>query len=239
VHRIGRTARIGRRGDALLYLLPREDTYVQFLQQKRVPIAEDNTSVNDAALAALPDVREEVKKMALADRAVMELGQRAFVAFVRAYREHKLQFIFVFGQVPFGDIARGLALLFLPKMPDLKSFQIKFKPADVAPSSITFKDRQREQQRLTNIPLKQAQREAEKKKREAKKKANLKKREAKKKANPNNRKRTHEQMADEWDELQKECRLMKKVSRRKMTKKEFAIAVNERKAGDGDGSGSE
>jgi len=32
VHRCGRTARIGRSGSALLFLLPTEDAYVDFLQ---------------------------------------------------------------------------------------------------------------------------------------------------------------------------------------------------------------
>lgn len=32
VHRCGRTARIGRKGSAILFLLPTEDDYVQFLR---------------------------------------------------------------------------------------------------------------------------------------------------------------------------------------------------------------
>lgn len=40
VHRSGRTARNGRSGNALLFLLPSEESYVDFMESKGVPLAE-------------------------------------------------------------------------------------------------------------------------------------------------------------------------------------------------------
>lgn len=41
VHRCGRTARLDRNGDALVFLLPNEDAYVNFMYiNQRVPIEE-------------------------------------------------------------------------------------------------------------------------------------------------------------------------------------------------------
>ena len=40
VHRIGRTARMGRTGNSIIYLHPHEDTYINYLQNKDMPMEE-------------------------------------------------------------------------------------------------------------------------------------------------------------------------------------------------------
>jgi ATP-dependent RNA helicase DDX55/SPB4 len=40
VHRVGRTARMGRSGSALALLLPNESSYVEFLRLRKVPLVE-------------------------------------------------------------------------------------------------------------------------------------------------------------------------------------------------------
>ena len=83
VHRVGRTARMGRSGRALLLLRPSEDTYVPFLQLRKVPL----TQVEPAP--GLTSLRAALTQLLVADRALVEAAAKAFVAYVRAYKEHQ------------------------------------------------------------------------------------------------------------------------------------------------------
>lgn len=46
VHRCGRTARMGRSGNALAFLLPHEDAYVDLLAQRRIPLTQRDPEVD-------------------------------------------------------------------------------------------------------------------------------------------------------------------------------------------------
>ena len=85
VHRIGRTARAGQSGRALVLLLPHEDGYLPFLEKRGIQLEElpDELRVEDeAALTTL----KRCKRMVETDRAVMLKSTKAFLSFVRAYQ---------------------------------------------------------------------------------------------------------------------------------------------------------
>ncbi|XP_018894007.2 ATP-dependent RNA helicase DDX55 isoform X2 [Gorilla gorilla gorilla] len=89
VHRCGRTARIGHRGSALVFLLPMEESYINFLAiNQKCPLQEMKLQRNTV------DLLPKLKSMALADRAVFEKGMKAFVSYVQAYAKHECNLIF-------------------------------------------------------------------------------------------------------------------------------------------------
>uniref|UniRef100_A0A3Q1HL82 ATP-dependent RNA helicase n=2 Tax=Anabas testudineus TaxID=64144 RepID=A0A3Q1HL82_ANATE len=143
VHRCGRTARIGNQGNALVFLLPMEESYVNFLSinqkcplQKMPPVAD------------VVDVLPKVKAMAVADRAMFDRGMRAFVSYVQAYAKHECSLIFRIKDLNFASLARGFALLRLPKMPELRGKTFPdFTETTMDTDTIRYKDKNREKQR--------------------------------------------------------------------------------------------
>ncbi|TNM92119.1 hypothetical protein fugu_019131 [Takifugu bimaculatus] len=115
VHRCGRTARIGNQGNALVFLLPMEESYVNFLSINQKCPLQKMPPINDVV-----DVLPKVKAMSLADRATFDRSMRAFVSYVQAYAKHECSLIFRVKDLDFGSLARAFALLRLPKMPELK-----------------------------------------------------------------------------------------------------------------------
>lgn len=135
VHRCGRTARIGNTGNALVFLLPTEDSYVKFIEINQKVVLkpyEKTEGVNNY----LP----KLQKFALKDRAVYEKGARAFVSFVQSYIKHECNMIFRMKALDFGKLATGYGLLRIPKMPELKGKVIEnFQPVDIDISTIPYK----------------------------------------------------------------------------------------------------
>jgi ATP-dependent RNA helicase DDX55/SPB4 len=162
VHRCGRTARMGRSGSALAFLTPAEIPYVDFLNLRKIPLTEeppedldkvDNSGTNtkESLKNALTFLRRESEL----DRAVMEAGTKAFVSYIRAYKEHHCKYIFRLEDVPLGHLAASFALLKLPRMPEAKKASRLasagelegFVQSEVDPETVKFKDKVREKQR--------------------------------------------------------------------------------------------
>uniref|UniRef100_A0A8D3D772 ATP-dependent RNA helicase n=1 Tax=Scophthalmus maximus TaxID=52904 RepID=A0A8D3D772_SCOMX len=143
VHRCGRTARIGNQGSALVFLLPMEETYVTFLSINQKCPLQKMPPVKDVV-----DVLPKVKAMSLADRAMFDRGMRAFVSCVQAYAKHECSLIFRIKDLDFASLARGFALLRLPKMPELRGRMFPdFTETTVDTETIRYKDKNRQKQR--------------------------------------------------------------------------------------------
>ena len=180
-HRCGRAGRAGREGKAVVFLVKgKEDTYVDFLKVRKVPIHRWGWSGGPTITENVEDVEEdetmteateeqdeallgkivkeepeddaentaflkELQKIVRTDRDLHDKGTMAYVSFIRSYSKHEASFIFRSRDLDLGSLARGYALLRLPKMPELKNEKaggsIKgFLPAviDVSGRGFTF-----------------------------------------------------------------------------------------------------
>uniref|UniRef100_A0A8D2Q5A9 ATP-dependent RNA helicase n=1 Tax=Varanus komodoensis TaxID=61221 RepID=A0A8D2Q5A9_VARKO len=222
VHRCGRTARIGHLGNALVFLLPMEETYVNFLAiNQKCPMQEMKPQNNVA------DVLPKLKSLSLADRAVYEKGMKAFVSSVQAYAKHECNLIFRLKDLDFTSLARGFALLKMPKMPELKGKSFPdFVPVDVDTDSIAFRDKNREKQRQIFLEQRKKGRlEQEGKRKIIKNKAWSKQKSKKEKKKKMTAKRKREEGSDvddeEMEELLKDTRLLKRLKKGKISEEEF------------------
>uniref|UniRef100_A0A8C4Q788 ATP-dependent RNA helicase n=2 Tax=Eptatretus burgeri TaxID=7764 RepID=A0A8C4Q788_EPTBU len=238
VHRCGRTARIGHRGCALLFLMPMEDAYVQFLaNNQKCPLQEMEVQ------AEVPDVLPRLRTVALGDRAMLDKSLRAFVSFIQAYNKHECNLLFRIKDLDFGGLARGFALLRLPWMPELRDRPVPdFEPEIMDLNTIQYKDKHRECQRQDQLS-EQARKEEESRDNggEVEKKRDLarirrrnsqnavpwskqkRRRERRKKRIA---KRTAEDMLGldgdaDLDELIRDTRLLKRLKRGKISREEF------------------
>ncbi|XP_061173659.1 ATP-dependent RNA helicase DDX55-like [Saccostrea echinata] len=223
VHRCGRTARIGNTGNALVFLLPAEDTYINFLkinQKVLLQRMEPCDSVNNY----LP----KIQKFALKDRALMEKGARAYVSFIQFYAKHECSLIFRIKDLDFGKLATGYGLLRIPKMPELKGKDVcNFIPVEADFNSIAYKDKNREKQR--QIKLQSEESKPSKFRRpprsqawsKQKERKDRKKKRREQKEMSRKRKAEDEEKEEEEEDFQDDVKLMKKLKKGKISKEEF------------------
>ncbi|CAG5132977.1 unnamed protein product, partial [Candidula unifasciata] len=147
VHRCGRTARIGNQGNALVMLLPTEDSYIKFIElNQKVPLTE-MPKQSDAS-----EVSTRLQTLAINDRSVYEKGLRAFVSYIQSYAKHECNMILRVKDLDFGRLAQGFGLLHVPKMPELKGKSVSsFQPIEVDLASIPYKDKIREKLRQEKL----------------------------------------------------------------------------------------
>ena len=110
VHRVGRSARAGRKGASLVFLTEKEEAYVDLLSNRKVPLeplpttesccspVDDSASSDDHSIAnedqRIPNILPKIRALVLKDRDFLEKGTKAFTSYIRAYKEHMCAFIF-------------------------------------------------------------------------------------------------------------------------------------------------
>ncbi|CAG5867738.1 unnamed protein product [Menidia menidia] len=230
VHRCGRTARIGNYGNALVFLLPMEESYITFLSINQKCPLQKMPPVSDVV-----DVLPKVKAMALADRAMYDRGMRAFVSYVQGYAKHECSLIFRVKDLDFASLARGFALLRLPRMPELKGKALDdFEEAPVDTDTIRYKDKNREKQRRKLLAELRERRETEPPRRgpvKTKAWSKQKGRRERRKKVAAKRKNREGSDVDEEDltELLNDTRLLKRLKKGQITEQDFEQQITQSK----------
>jgi ATP-dependent RNA helicase DDX55/SPB4 len=248
VHRIGRTARQGNEGNALIMLLPNELAYIDFLSknQKVEMVAiqgADKSWDND-----LNRINKTIHKLQQNDKNIFDKATKAFVSIVKAYSKHECNLILRTKDLDLGKIATAYGLIRLPKMPEMKEeFHKTFigpnKTIDV--NSLKYKNKQKQEayrskqeiyKQTGEWPGKKvvkknndqawnlAKNKEEKRKENRKKRQEVKQsiKEAKAKGEViNTRKRKNKYTQEDLDELVKDMKAIKKFKNNKITKEEF------------------
>lgn len=183
----------------------------------------------------------------LEDRDLLEKGTKAFISFLRGYKEHQCRFVFRLEDLDLGAVARAFGLLRLPRIKELQGKRIAFTNAPVDTATIRYKDKAREkarQKQLEEWRVQAAEEAATKPARQPKRtpahaaaavdEAELGPGEgraavpltlAEKKKLKRKRLSKHQRLCNEWERFGFENALAKKVKKGKITQEEFEAAL--------------
>ncbi|XP_060178919.1 DEAD-box ATP-dependent RNA helicase 18-like isoform X2 [Lycium barbarum] len=196
-----------------------EEAYVEFLRIKNV-FLEEGECASEA-----PAIIDEIRSAAKKDRDVLEKGLRAFVSYIRAYKEHNCSYILRWKELEIGKLGMGYGLLQLPAVPDVKHHSLSLKGftpvEDINLEEIKYKDKSREKQRKKNLQAKKAAmaQQQEQKRQRPKKEANSTATAMRKKTA---KQRRATQFVEDEDEITREYRLLKKLKKGAINENEFA-----------------
>lgn len=242
IHRVGRTARAGKNGQSLVFLQPHEMGYLPFLEKRQVVLSRRDLSTCSPMKKKKKQQQQQqhdseeitsvMRKLNEEDRVNMLSGSKAFVSYIRAYQEHELCFLFQLKELPIGYAATGYGLLRLPRMKEILGRKWDgFVQSKVHPESVAFKNPEREQRRQEKLAaLKEskaanAEAEWEEEKEKIKQQKALDKQQLKTRTKSDKRRAKRRASVMEWEELQAEERLAKKLKQRKITTEDYEKEV--------------
>jgi hypothetical protein len=125
------------------------------ISEMSVPVDAAPVQCHDVVLAAM-------RSLASKDRNILEAGSTAFMAFLMSYQKHALSFIFRADRLDVASVARGYALIRLPRIKETKNITPdRFAASDIDTSTIPYLHKEKEEARLRRLVILKAQREQE------------------------------------------------------------------------------
>eukprot|EP01065_Artemidia_motanka_P034086 TRINITY_DN4124_c1_g1_i1.p1 TRINITY_DN4124_c1_g1~~TRINITY_DN4124_c1_g1_i1.p1 ORF type:complete len:632 (+),score=202.41 TRINITY_DN4124_c1_g1_i1:98-1897(+) len=112
IHRVGRTARAGASGNALLFLLPEELGFLKYLRQANV-----TCNMYDFKTEKLSKrIQEELEKLVERNYYLHKNAREAYRSYLLAYASHSLKHIFDVTELDLTKVARSVGLKEPPAM---------------------------------------------------------------------------------------------------------------------------
>ena len=148
IHRAGRTARFEKDGQALLLLLPSEESkFVEQLHAKKVPI--NKIQVNPKKLRS---IQGKLEAFCAQDGEMKHWAQKSFISYVRSVYLQSNKEVFDVHLLPANEYAISLGLVQPPKIRFLKKLQQNFEQeSDTALESETDSDSDHEESATTSM----------------------------------------------------------------------------------------
>lgn len=109
IHRVGRTARAGRSGKALLFLLPHEKPFISYLKSMNVQLEEWECK-------DLKDVSKYYIKAVSSNYYLGNSAREALRGYIQSYSAHRLRRLFDASKIQLNKIARSFGFEEMPKV---------------------------------------------------------------------------------------------------------------------------
>jgi ATP-dependent RNA helicase DDX18/HAS1 len=109
IHRVGRTARAGGRGNALLFLLPSELGFLRFLKKSKVPLNEYQFPASKIA-----NVQSQLEKLIEKNYYLNQSAREAYRGYLQSYASHSHKSIFDVNALDLQKLARAFGFLVPP-----------------------------------------------------------------------------------------------------------------------------
>uniref|UniRef100_A0AC34QF92 ATP-dependent RNA helicase n=1 Tax=Panagrolaimus sp. JU765 TaxID=591449 RepID=A0AC34QF92_9BILA len=128
IHRVGRTARMNKKGEAVMALTPsQEEGFIKKLANVKI-----NLEKIDVETKKLVDIQKKLSSVLSERLEVKEFAQRAIVAYAKAYFSMRLKDVFNIKDIDFEALASSYGLAIAPRIRFLRKYGMDTKK-DVKP----------------------------------------------------------------------------------------------------------
>ncbi|CCK70925.1 RNA-dependent ATPase HCA4 KNAG_0F02610 [Huiozyma naganishii CBS 8797] len=112
IHRVGRSARYGKKGKALIMLTPQEmDPFLSRLKTKKIEPEKLNIKQSKKK-----SIKPQLQSLLFKDPELKYLAQKAFISYIRSIYVQKDKEVFKFNEIPTEEFANSLGLPGAPKI---------------------------------------------------------------------------------------------------------------------------